>query len=96
MHIGDFQHDQVTTRLEELACIGQGGLQRVRGVQHVGCDDQVVSAFGISLLAGRLFSIVGLVDHLARVLLEDILCLEEETGRHVGICVGGVLVPNLA
>ena len=51
------ERDQLSGRREQITAMSQCLLQVPRGVQHVGCDDQVITVGGIALRDGVLFDV---------------------------------------
>ena len=81
------ERDQLSRRREQLTAVSQCLLQVPRGVQHVGCDDQVITVGGIALRDRVLFDVQGAVLDASAAIPEPRLRFREEARGDVRVRV---------
>ena len=54
---GGFQQNELAPSGQQFVDMAEGARQILRGMKHIGCDDDIVLVWGKSLLAGRLLNI---------------------------------------
>ena len=81
------ERDQLSRRREQLTAMSQCLLQVSRGVQHVGCDDQVITVGGIALRDRVLLDVQGAVLDASAAVPEPRLRFREEARGDVRVRV---------